>query len=151
MGAAYFHNDDAERHHRRCYAHDDATLKAYFSYVYCGIECGIPRVTLEGEKSDWENILTRLEKLKEYGLQTIAWYHLLFPVISRFVKTFDEPSSPETVKFWQQIAHYEPGGSGPSYYTGWINAFCVFSEKGEWIGHQFLPVSIHNYYSASRA
>ncbi|KAJ7474121.1 hypothetical protein FB451DRAFT_1351505 [Mycena latifolia] len=113
-----------------------ATLKAYFEYVFCGIECGIPRVTLEGKKSDWKDILGRLEKLKEYGLQTIAWYHLLVPVISRFVKSFDEPGSAETVKFWQQVAHYEPGGSGPSHYTGWINAFCVFDEKGRWKGHQ---------------
>jgi hypothetical protein len=53
--------------------------------------CGIPRVTLEGEKKDWENILTRLEKLKEYGDETTAWYHLLVPVISRFVGAFDNP------------------------------------------------------------
>ncbi|KAJ7464169.1 hypothetical protein FB451DRAFT_1094666 [Mycena latifolia] len=112
-----------------------ATLKAYFEYVYSGWACGIPRVTLEGTKSDWEDILGRLEKLKEYSLQTIAWYHLLVPVISRFIKSFDEPESAETVKFWQQVAHYEPGFSGPSYYTGWINAFCVFDEKGRWKGH----------------
>ncbi|KAJ6582692.1 hypothetical protein DFH09DRAFT_1145734 [Mycena vulgaris] len=115
-----------------------ATLKAYFEYDYQGIACGIPRVTLEGEKSDWEDILKRLEKLKEYGVQTIAWYHLLVPVIFRFVKSFDEPGSPETVEFWQQVAHHEPGGSGPSYYTGWINAFCVFDEKGRWKGHRLL-------------
>jgi hypothetical protein len=121
-----------------------ATLKAYFTYVYSGIKCGIPRVTLEGEKSDWEDILQRLEKLKEYGLETIAWYHLLVPVISRFIKSFDEPNSKETVEFWQKIAHYEAGGSGPSHYTGWINAFCAFSEKGRWIGAQLLRVCIRS-------
>ncbi|KAJ7136794.1 hypothetical protein C8R44DRAFT_728758 [Mycena epipterygia] len=112
-----------------------ATLKAYFEFVFCGVDCGIPRVTLEGEKADWVDILRRLEKLKEYGLQTTAWYHLLVPVISRFVKSFDEPNSPEIAEFWQQVVHREPGGSGPSHYTGWINAFCVFSEKGKWMGH----------------
>ncbi|KAJ6526097.1 hypothetical protein B0H19DRAFT_1339031 [Mycena capillaripes] len=60
-----------------------ATMKKYFDYTI-GISCGIPRVTLEGERQDWELVLHRLEKLKEYGLQTIAWYHLLYPVISRF-------------------------------------------------------------------
>ncbi|KAJ7464187.1 hypothetical protein FB451DRAFT_1492456 [Mycena latifolia] len=108
---------------------------AYFEYVYSGWDCGIPRVALEGTEFDWEDILGRLEKLKEYSLQTIAWYRLLVPVISRFIKSFDEPESAETVKFWQQVAHYEPGFSGPSYYTGWINAFCVFDEKGRWKGH----------------
>jgi len=111
-----------------------ATLKAYFEYVYCDVFCGIPRVTLEGEKRDWEKILERLEKLKEFGLETIAWYHLLVPVISRFVKAFDDPDVQSNVDFWQNVAHYEPGGSGPSYYSGWVTAFCVFNDKGKWLG-----------------
>jgi hypothetical protein len=57
------------------------TMKAYFSYQF-GLKCGIPKVTLEGEKRDWEDILHRLDRLKKYGVQTIAWYHLLRPVIS---------------------------------------------------------------------
>ena len=44
---------------------------------------------LEGEKKDWEKILTRLEKLQEYGDETTAWYYLLVPVVSRFVRAFD--------------------------------------------------------------
>ncbi|KAJ7096839.1 hypothetical protein C8R44DRAFT_643859 [Mycena epipterygia] len=111
-----------------------ATLKAYFEYVYCETCCGIPRVTLEGEKRDWEKILERLEKLKEYGLETIAWYHLLVPVISRFVKAFDNPDGQSNIDFWQNVAHFESGGSGPSYYTGWISAFCAFNDRGKWLG-----------------
>ncbi|KAJ6582356.1 hypothetical protein B0H19DRAFT_1061773 [Mycena capillaripes] len=84
-----------------------ATLKAFFEYEFCGIECGIPRVTLLGERSDYENILGRLEKLKEYGLEAIAWYHLLRPVIARFVAAFDAPKSAANVDFWQKVAHYE--------------------------------------------
>ncbi|KAJ7242653.1 hypothetical protein C8J57DRAFT_1192179 [Mycena rebaudengoi] len=34
-----------------------ATFKEFFRYEFCGIICGIPRVMLEGEKSDWVNIL----------------------------------------------------------------------------------------------
>ncbi|KAJ7322917.1 hypothetical protein DFH08DRAFT_1029983 [Mycena albidolilacea] len=104
-----------------------ATLKAYFSYEFF-LTCGIPRVTLEGEKSDWVNILGRLEKLKEYGVEAIAWYHLLHPVISRFVAAFDAPASRENIDFWQR-------DSGPSYYSGWISAFAVFSPTGEWLGN----------------
>ncbi|KAJ7728336.1 hypothetical protein B0H16DRAFT_1665514 [Mycena metata] len=106
-----------------------ATLKEFFSYTFATTACGIPRVTLEGEKSDWVNILARLEKLKEYGIETIAWYHLLRPVITRFVAAFDTPTSEDNVEFWQKIAHYHSMGSGPSYYSGWINAFNIFSEK----------------------
>ncbi|KAJ7181373.1 hypothetical protein C8R43DRAFT_870069, partial [Mycena crocata] len=113
-----------------------ATLKEYFSYGFGGIACGIPRVTLDGEKSDWADILGRLEKLKEYGTETTAWYHLLRPVIARFVAAFDAPNSRENIDFWQKVAHYHSGGSGPSYYSGWINAFNVFSDKGVWLGHK---------------
>jgi len=116
-----------------------ATLKEYFSYK-CSLSCGIPRVTLEGEKKDWENILERLEKLKDYGVQSIAWYHLLVPILSRFVKAFDEPNGNENVDFWQRVAHYHGGGSGPTWLSGWITAFCVFDAKGRWLGGRFREV-----------
>ncbi|KAJ7062745.1 hypothetical protein C8F01DRAFT_1251559 [Mycena amicta] len=111
-----------------------ATLKSYFEYVFCLISCGIPRVTLEGEKADWEQLLQRAEKLKEYTVETIAWYHLLVPVLSRFVKAFDEPAADSNVDFWQKVAHFRRGGSGPSTYTGWISAFCAFNDRGQWSG-----------------
>ncbi|KAJ7237420.1 hypothetical protein C8J57DRAFT_1144396 [Mycena rebaudengoi] len=116
-----------------------ATLKEFFRYEFCGIICGIPRVMLEGEKSDWVNILGRLEKLKEYGIQTIAWYHLLRPVITRFVAAFDldvAANGTDNVDFWQKVAHYHKMGSGMDYYSGWINAFNVFTEKGVWMGNE---------------
>jgi hypothetical protein len=110
-----------------------ATLKKYFEYEIVLWGCGIPRVTLEGERSDWVSILGRLEKLKEYGLETIAWYHLLRPVIARFVAAFDDPTGPTNVDFWQRVAHYTPGGSGRGdYYTGWITAFTAFTKEGNW-------------------
>ncbi|KAJ7433488.1 hypothetical protein B0H11DRAFT_2121577 [Mycena galericulata] len=112
-----------------------ATLKQYFSYGFGTTACGIPRVTLEGEKSDWVDILGRLEKLKEYGIETIAWYHLLRPVISRFVAAFDAPASQDNVEFWQKVAHLHKPSSGRSYYSGWINAFNAFDKQGLWIGN----------------
>ncbi|KAJ6566704.1 hypothetical protein B0H19DRAFT_1257895 [Mycena capillaripes] len=111
-----------------------STMKKYFDYTF-GIMCGIPRVTLQGERQDWELVLHRLEKLKEYGLQTIAWYHLLHPVISRFVKAFDDPTSPENLDFWQKVAYEGMDGYGSSVqWSGWISAFCVFSSDGLWQG-----------------
>ncbi|KAJ7910060.1 hypothetical protein B0H13DRAFT_2013234 [Mycena leptocephala] len=107
------------------------TLKQYFSYGFGARRCGIPRVTLEGEKSDWVDILV----LKEYGIETIAWYHLLHPVISRFVAAFDAPASQDNVEFWQKVAHLHRPFSGRSYYSGWINAFNAFDKNGRWIGN----------------
>ncbi|KAJ7694005.1 hypothetical protein B0H14DRAFT_2299167, partial [Mycena olivaceomarginata] len=112
-----------------------ATLKQYFSYGFMTTACGIPRVMLEGEKSDWVDILGRLEKLKEYGMETIMWYHLLRPVISRFVAAFDAPASQDNVEFWQKVAHLHQPSSGRSYYSGWINTFNAFDKESEthWI------------------
>jgi hypothetical protein len=103
-------------------------MKAYF-YRF-GLMCGIPKVTLEGEKSDWEDILHRLERLKKYGVQTIAWYHHLRPTISRFVSAYDDPTSPNNLDFWNKVAHFGGGRSGPTWLSGWITAFCVFNEGG---------------------
>ncbi|KAJ7198641.1 hypothetical protein C8J57DRAFT_1713911 [Mycena rebaudengoi] len=89
--------------------------------VVGAILCGIPRVMLEGERTDWTDIREMLEKLREYGRETTAWYHLLVPVINGFVRAFDAPER----------------GSGLSHYHAWITAFCVFSDKGQWIGMRF--------------
>ncbi|KAJ7038795.1 hypothetical protein C8F04DRAFT_1323817 [Mycena alexandri] len=112
-----------------------STLKKYFSLGFLVTGCGIPRVTIEGEKSDWEDILGRLEKLKEYGIETITWYHLLRPVIARIIAAFDAPESRENIDFWSEVAHRDQR-SGYCYYSGWINAFNAFSREGVWLGHK---------------
>ncbi|KAJ7051671.1 hypothetical protein C8F01DRAFT_1376766 [Mycena amicta] len=96
-----------------------------------------------GERADWLDILRRLEKLKEYGLECIAWYHLLRPVISRFVAAFDAPADPQNVAFWDRVAHCEAAGSGAEYISRWITAFCAFDKEGNWLGHR-LDANAHN-------
>lgn len=108
-------------------------MKDYFTYKF-NLRCGIPKVTIEGEKRDWETILFRLEHLKKYGIQTIAWYHLLRPVLTRIVAAYDHPTHPDNLDFWNKIAHRE-AGSGPQWLSGWITAFCVFNERGQWQGN----------------
>ena len=112
-----------------------ATLQAYFDYK-THICCGLPYVTLLGEKADWDQIVQRIEKLKEYGPETTAWYHLLKPVVTRFPRAFEDgyAESPENREFWNRVVHWKSGGSGPTYLSGWVTAFCVFDEKGKWMG-----------------
>ncbi|KAH7910176.1 hypothetical protein BJ138DRAFT_1153517 [Hygrophoropsis aurantiaca] len=110
-----------------------ATLKEYFSYKMC-LMCGIPSVTLDGKKEDWEAILERLDKLADYGSEAHAWSRMLRPLIVRFVRAFEDPDSEENRDFWGKVAHYEGGGSGPTYLSGWLTAFCVFDAKGKWQG-----------------
>ena len=105
-------------------------VQKYFDFKCC-LACGLPSVTLLGEKADWTLILTRLDKLTTFGAETSQFATLLKPVVSRFIKSFDAPTSPETVSFWQRIAHKSSGGSGPTYYSGWITAFCFWDKNGE--------------------
>ncbi|CAF9922508.1 MAG: hypothetical protein ALECFALPRED_002108 [Alectoria fallacina] len=102
----------------------------YFDYK-CRILCGLPSVTLLGQKKDWELIYSRLDKLDTFGAEPGQFCKLLRPVISRFVKSFDEPTSDDIVSFWQRIAHYYSMGSGPSFYSGWITAFCFWGQDGK--------------------
>ncbi|KAJ7452005.1 hypothetical protein FB451DRAFT_1524645 [Mycena latifolia] len=120
-----------------------ATMKKYCDYKM-SIMCGIPWVTLEGERRDWEFLLGRLEKLKEYGIETIAWYHLPVPVVSQFLSAFDDPDSPANLEFWQKVAYQGYYGSGEEDCTVRITAFCVFSEEGRWCGPPLDKVDLYD-------
>ena len=100
----------------------------YFEF-YCGITCGIPSVTLEGEKSDWERIVVRLNRLYELGDQPSVWAEMLRPILRRFVSAFD--GAPDRT-FWSHVACRSDEMCGPEELSGWITAFCVWSPKGEW-------------------
>lgn len=105
------------------------SMQNYFTYKACCM-CGLPSVTLLGEKSDWETILFRLEKLQSFGNEPTTWYSLLKPVIQHFIRTFDSPNAPATRDFWQKICHHSGGGSGPSYLSGWLTAFAFWDADG---------------------
>ncbi|KAI9566125.1 hypothetical protein HD554DRAFT_2119562, partial [Boletus coccyginus] len=110
-----------------------ATVKQYFTYQR-GFLCGVPRVTLEGQRDDWVYILNRIERLKEFGPQTTAWYRLLCPILSRFINSFQESDSAENLEFWRKVAYFERFGSDERKLSGWITAFMVFDEEGRWKG-----------------
>lgn len=115
-----------------------ATTQKYFSFECC-LLCGIPNITLEGTVADWESISNRLEKLKEYKLD--KWYEMLKPILGEFVAA---KKNNVNVEFWNRICHHLGGGSGPSYISGWLAAFAVFSEDGVWakdVNDGFMGVS----------
>ena len=105
------------------------SMQKYFSY---GIEflCGLPSITLLGEKADWELILARLDKLTTFGEEPTQFCRLLKPVLSRFVRTFEDPASVDIVDFWSKIVSVHSYGSGSKFYSGWIAAFCFWNDKG---------------------
>lgn len=108
------------------------TLKRYFHYLaICG--CGFPSVTLLGERSDWEEIQSRIDKLAHYGPEPTEWATLLKPVLRYMLLTFDEPDSPAVKDFWLRVAHeagIEGSGRGIRTLSGWITAFAFWKEDG---------------------
>jgi hypothetical protein len=105
------------------------TMKQYFTYS-AGLICGIPSVTLLGEREDWENILQRLDVLPDFGKETAEFAGLLRPILRGFIATFESERREETIHFWNRIADMR-GGSGPTYMSGWITAFCFWHTNGK--------------------
>ncbi|KAI1758027.1 hypothetical protein F4782DRAFT_544413 [Xylaria castorea] len=103
-------------------------LQHYFQYT-CVATCGIPSVTLLGEKTDYESILTRLDKLEQYGDEPSEFRRLLRPILTRFILSFDEPDSQEVGDFWRDVCSVK-SMSGSSIYNGWISAFCFWNSEG---------------------
>lgn len=112
-------------------------MQKYFSYGF-GLMCGTPSVTLLGEREDWEKILSKLNKLSQFGDEPSVFAGLLRPILRNFIATFDAQPKPtaEVLDFWSRIADRHSGGSGPSYLSGWITAFCMWDEAGKSL-HRF--------------
>ena len=108
------------------------TLQSYFDYNLAG-GCGFPSVTLQGEKSDWEGILLKVQRLSKYGPLATEWTRLLIPVIQYMIASFTQPTSPHVKSFWLRACHAVGADGSGSVRTlsGWITAFCFFSEKGQ--------------------
>ncbi|GAP91508.1 putative duf4419 domain-containing protein [Rosellinia necatrix] len=106
------------------------SMQKYFGYKM-SLLCGIPSVTLLGEKGDWVDIRQRLARLPQFGKEAETFSRLLVPVLDFFVRTFDGGDDPEVVEFWSKIADSKNNGSGPTYLSGWITAFCFWDAGGK--------------------
>ncbi|KAK4191912.1 hypothetical protein QBC35DRAFT_257672 [Podospora australis] len=111
-------------------------VKAYFRYEG-GIICGLPSVTLLGEKSDWVKLQKKLERLSFFGKEPEEYQARLAPIFKRFVQSFDTPDDPEIKKFWNQIvfaSYSNVCGAAPLDVSGWITGFFNWDEEGRLIG-----------------
>ena len=79
--------------------------------------CGIPTITLEGTKEDWQLIYNQLDNLNQFGLQ--EWVKELKPVIQEFINTYDQKTNQ---KFWSSI-YKDASEYGAFYVSGWIIKF----------------------------
>ncbi|KAL1949119.1 hypothetical protein VTO73DRAFT_10925 [Trametes versicolor] len=113
-----------------------STLKAYFDFRM-RITCGIPSVTLEGTRADWQRIVKRLERLYELGDEPTAWANMLHPILRRFVSAFD--GKPDT-EFWKHVVYRNSSRCGVVSLSGWLTAFCVWTKEGKWGAGPLAPL-----------
>ncbi|KAH7324751.1 hypothetical protein B0I35DRAFT_348921 [Stachybotrys elegans] len=110
-------------------------LMQYYFEFGISITCGLPRVTLLGDREDWERLLAKLDRLPEWGREPADYANNLRPILRRFVQTFDEPESEAIRSFWAQIVRADDRfscDSGPSEYSisGWITGFLHWRRDG---------------------
>lgn len=118
-------------------------MKNYFNYKMC-LECGLPKVTLQGTKADWQVIRNRIDKMLNWGNKDLVmWHSVLFPVLDNFVGAFDNNVDKD---FWNRIACETGGGSGPSYLKGWILSFIAFDDVGKYILNPIDQINETNDY-----
>ncbi|CAH0057145.1 unnamed protein product [Clonostachys solani] len=108
-----------------------ATMKSYFEYVVM-FGCGFPSVTLEGEREDWEELAARIQRFSKYGSEPAEWCIYLSKVAEKMVASFDRPDDQDIKDFWMQACHSAgaSGSGGVTTLSGWLTAFCFWSEEG---------------------
>jgi hypothetical protein len=114
------------------------TFSKYFKY---GITiCGIPRITLEGTREDWETMRLRLEVLATYELEW--WVERLRPIFDEFVLAAEGRPTPP---FWRAI--YKPKEAyGGDVITGWIaDLFPYLGRASRKMRNPLLNKKRHNW------
>ncbi|KAM0487417.1 hypothetical protein ACHAP7_001930 [Fusarium lateritium] len=109
-------------------------MQHFFEYEGM-LVCGIPSVTLLGEREDWVKLMEKLDYLKEFGEEPAQFADKLRPIMKRFVQTWDEPENQEVKVFWEQIVRASKQwscGEGPNEWrvSGWITGFLHWDRDG---------------------
>ena len=113
------------------------TFKTFFTYVtFIGI-CGIPEVTLEGQREDWELIITKTKALRPYQLDW--WVDALLPVLEQIADTYRKGIDQS---FWQSMfkIHTKDVYGSPEMVDGWILKFFPYDATGERVSINELNV-----------
>ena len=101
-------------------------VESYFTYTVRHMICGIPNITLKGNKGDWEHLLSKAEILNNFGLSN--WHAWLEPILREFVRA---ASGTPQLDFWRNIVQVfhddeftDQRGCSPDdqYIDGWCIA-----------------------------
>ena len=98
------------------------TVKAYYDYRAV-LLCGIPQVTLRGSSDDFQQMINRVNQLREIFDDFHWWFDLLIPHIEKLKASVN--GHPD-IKWWRKICHHKYEGSGSTKLTGWIIDFIPY-------------------------
>ena len=103
-------------------------MKHYFKYVCHKCICHFPFIVVEGQKSDWEEILEKLNIIEKYDLK--FWVKSLRPIIRKIIDSFNGNINK---KFWKNMLHIvdSRGAYHPGYTNGWLTEFFLYDKYGQ--------------------
>jgi hypothetical protein len=104
-------------------------------FTFRGVtQCGISKVTLDGERADWEDVRERVKKLAVIGGDIAKWSEVLVFVLDQLVNEFDEQDMAISEKFWSTMITSKERGSGANLSErGWSVAFAsAFDSEGNY-------------------
>ena len=104
------------------------SVKSFFDYRMMFLGCGISSVTVEGDVSDWENIMKKLDYIETFDLQW--WTKELRPIVQKII---DTKRGKVDKSFWSNIVQLQQREIYAPHETidGWIIKFYPFNDKGE--------------------
>jgi len=106
-----------------------AATSEYFEFI-CVTKCGIPSITLLGEKKDWVNLRARIEALANFMTPEFSklWTPLLLEIVDQCLNVFDEKVDN---LFWKSICKFNStkGSGGGTFISGWINNFFPYTDR----------------------
>jgi hypothetical protein len=112
------------------------TVKQYYEYDVATL-CGIPDLTIEGERSDWLWILDNIDQFKILELEW--WINELKPILNNFVKVYDGDIDKD---FWCSILKNKGMSGRPIRVNGWVKNFFpyVLNDKKRFIRNNYLGI-----------
>jgi len=107
------------------------SVKSYYDYRFVTM-CGLPEVTLRGSPEDFQQVINRINELRNIFPDFHWWLDTLLPHLKQLKASAE--GKPD-IDWWQKIVHSIGGGSDISMLAGWLADFVpyVSDRKGHYV------------------
>ncbi len=101
-----------------------SVVSPYYRFEWESL-CGIPRIRLEGQASDWRLLATRVRALGEWFDGLESWFQALGPVLDEIAAT--AAGGTVDTEFWRSLYKWQ-SMSGGEFVSGWITVFFAHTQ-----------------------